>query len=287
MAMLSAPMNYNVVVNETTKSPVHVRNTFIEIEEEETHSAARRTSSMPASFRLTQDDSASTKGLNLPFRQPCAGSSARSTGDGSSQDGGLSDADVSTEAPSELSTLQPVRTGLRSRARAWKPTEEDAVLREIREGVESMRQAIMATGLLMSCQLVSSTNGFEILAMSAQDQSVESVMTMAKHFLIKWAEASSCIYVLGYCHRPFFPLPDGIGFVATMSVLEDSSCCCWDAYKYGSCQRGQQCRWQHPRRLVPVTLRIQSGMTCWPEKSYDQSYSWKEGSSQGMWHNWA
>lgn len=280
MAMLSAPMTYNAVGSEATTS-VHVRNTFIEIEEEETHSAARRTSSMPASFRLTQDDSLYTKGLQLPFRRPRGGSSARSTDDGSSQDGGLSDADVSTEAPSELSTLQPARTGLRSCARAWNPTEEDAALREIREGVESMRQVIMATRLVLSCELVSSTNSFEILAMSAQDQSVESVMTMAKQSLLSWAETSSCIYVLGYCHRPFLPLTDGIGFVATMSVLEDSSCCCWDAYKYGNCKRGQLCRWQHPRRMVPVSLRIQSGMACWPGNGYDQSYS------QFMCQTWA
>eukprot|EP00930_Biecheleria_cincta_P074496 TRINITY_DN61706_c0_g1_i1.p1 TRINITY_DN61706_c0_g1~~TRINITY_DN61706_c0_g1_i1.p1 ORF type:complete len:292 (+),score=67.27 TRINITY_DN61706_c0_g1_i1:179-1054(+) len=283
MATLAASM-YNAMGDENAKS-VHVRNTFIEVEEEETHSAAKRTSSLPASFRLTQDEPlCMKKGLQLPFRPPRDGSSAGSTGDGSSQDEGLSDVDVSTEAPSELSSLQPVRTCLRSGARAWNPCEEDAVLREIREGAESMRQAIMATGLVMSSNIVLDKNGFEILAMSTQDQALEGVLTMAKHSLLQWAETSSSIYVLGYCHRPFIPLPDGIGFVATMSVLEDTSCCCWDAYKWGYCKRGQQCRWQHPRRLVPLSLRIRSGMPCWPANCYN---SWEEGSYQAMPQGWA
>lgn len=286
MAMFAASMN-TAMGDETTKS-VHVRNTFIEIEEEEgMHSAAKRTSSLPASFRLTQEDESlcTKKGLQLPFRTPRAGSSSRSTGDGSSQDGGLSDVDVSTEAPSELSSLQPARTCLRSCAKAWSPCEEeDAVLREIREGAETLRQAVMATGLAMSCEIVSDKNGFEILAIATQDQALQGVLNMAKQSLLQWAESSSSIYVLGYCHRPFIPLPDGIGFVATMSLMEDTSCCCWDAYKWGYCKRGQQCRWQHPRRLVPLSLRIQSAMPCWPANGY---CGWEQGNHQSMSQAWA
>lgn len=284
MAAFAASM-YTAMGDETTKS-VHVRNTFIEIEEEEMPSAAKRTSSLPASFRLAQEDESpcTKKGLQLPFLVPRAGSSSRST-DGSSQDGALSDVDVSTEAPSELSSLQPVRTCLRSCAKAWNPCEEDPVLREIREGAETLRQAVMATGLAVSCEIVSDKNGgFEILAIATQDQALEGVLTMAKHTLLQWAESSSSIYVLGYCHRPFVPLLDGIGFVATMSLMEDTSCCCWDAYKWGYCKRGQQCRWQHPRRLVPLSLRIQSGMPCWPANGY---CGWEEGNYQGMSQAWA
>merc|ERR1719203_546357 len=84
----------------------------------------------------------------------------------------------------------------------------------------------------------------------------ETLLTLGKESLLRAAEGSKSLYVLGYKGRPFQPQPSG--FVATLGGMEDESQACWGMYEYGCCRQGGTCRWQHPAHTVPISVVVSS-----------------------------
>jgi hypothetical protein len=75
--------------------------------------------------------------------------------------------------------------------------------------------------------------------------------------LIKSAENSESVYVLGYQSRPFTHTE--FGCAAVLGGMHDETKACWDVYTKGYCRReraSQTCRWQHPSPQVPVHIEV-------------------------------
>lgn len=177
-----------------------------------------------------------------------------------------SEADTSSLSPSQGSYGA---TRLKSSARAWQPDwgqeAEEApcdFTSEVAQAVSCTQAALASTGLV-SAEVARTCQGYEIKVtmlggLQAAPQ-VEGLLTLAKQSLLNWAETnSSFTYVLGYCGRPF---QLGVGcFVAQLGAMEDPDHACWDSYRWGCCKRGNLCRWQHPKQVIPVTVRVETGV---------------------------
>jgi hypothetical protein len=83
----------------------------------------------------------------------------------------------------------------------------------------------------------------------------ERIQTVAKRTVLQAAEASQCLYVLGYRGLPFQPTPGG--FTVSLASMTNSKNACWDVYKKGFCPRGCACTWEHPGLVQNVTLTIE------------------------------
>jgi len=159
-------------------------------------------------------------------------------------------------------------TRLKSSAKAWQPNfgqAEEAPCdfkREVAHAVSCTQAALARTGLV-STEVARTCQGYEIkVTMLGRPEAalqVEGLLTLAKQSLLNWAEtASSSTYVLGYCGRPF---QLGVGcFVAQLGAMEDPDNACWDSYRWGCCKRGNLCRWQHPKRVIPISVRVEMGL---------------------------
>jgi len=85
------------------------------------------------------------------------------------------------------------------------------------------------------------------------------LQSVAKASLIKAAEESECIYVLGHRKMPFQPSPDGFGFVASLGSMRTDKKACWDCYDKGVCPRGSDCLWEHPAFVSVVNVSLDFG----------------------------
>lgn len=156
-------------------------------------------------------------------------------------------------------------TRLRSSAKAWQPNfgqAEEAPCdfkREVAHAVSCTQVALARTGLV-SAEVARTCQGYEIkvnmLGGPEAAPQVEGLLTLAKQSLLNWAETnSSFTYVLGYCGRPF---QLGVGcFVAQLGAMEDPDNACWDTYRWGCCKRGNLCRWQHPKQVISIAVRVE------------------------------
>lgn len=99
---------------------------------------------------------------------------------------------------------------------------------------------------------------------------VSPVLAHTKKVLLRAAEESTHVYVLGYKSNPF--KINEHGFESMLSIMQDPSRACWDAYGNGYCQRGLSCRWEHPtcRRHLYVAVRP------WPNPTNNKKWGQNE-----------
>lgn len=83
------------------------------------------------------------------------------------------------------------------------------------------------------------------------------LQSIAKASLIKAAEESECIYVLGHRRMPFQPTQTG--FVASLGSMRTDKKACWDVYDRGVCPRGSECLWEHPAFVSVLNVSFDFG----------------------------
>jgi len=273
------------LTSETANVQVCVRNTFIDladVTEDEHGLKKRRSSSLPRNMKLFEKESpADDEPLLLKCGEPGSDSEAACAATpsniGSScetySDGGDSTEASSGGLPAEDFPEPPAvevprqRTKLKVSSAVWRPSmpvcRQDPISQEIYDAISAISKQLMAGGWISDFNIMDIGKGFEVrvaLRNEPQVQCMERSLSAVKQSLLSWAETSaSNIYVLGYCSKPFLPLADGHGFIATLSPVaphrKDSDATCWESYKWGSCSRAP-CRWKHPTRLVPVKMRV-------------------------------
>jgi len=84
--------------------------------------------------------------------------------------------------------------------------------------------------------------------------SIEEIRKIATGALLKGAEHSKGVYVMGYKDKPFTHSQNG--FNATLGGMFDSTKACWDMFSKGCCNREWDCRWQHPACTLPIQMEV-------------------------------
>jgi len=275
--------------SEAANMQVCVRNTFIDftdVTEDEHGLNKRRSSSLPRSMKIFEKEYSEDESLLLECGEPGSDSEAAFAATATPSNIGsscetYSDGGDSTEAssgglPAEDFPEPPAvevprqRTKLKVSSAMWYPSRaaavpvyrQDTISQEIYDAISEISRQLMVGGWISDFNIMEIGKGFEVrvaLRNESQVQCMERSLTAVKQSLLSWAETSaSNIYVLGYCSKPFLPLADGHGFIATLSPINSNRKdvdTCWEAYKWGSCSRSP-CRWKHPSRLVPVKMRV-------------------------------
>lgn len=125
--------------------------------------------------------------------------------------------------------------------------------------VEVVRVALMQAGAALLVGDVEATPGAQGWTVSAQILPEgwgwrERLLSVAKEALLRSAEQSESVYVLGYAAKPFTSTP--LGFAATLAGIEDESKTCWWHVAKLSCRKGEKCTWQHPKFMVQIWVNI-------------------------------
>jgi len=84
----------------------------------------------------------------------------------------------------------------------------------------------------------------------SQTFSGEDLARTAQAALLKAAQRSEVVFVMGYGSRPFRD-DSNLGstrFSASLALVERSQhyLACWETYQQGRCSRLSSCRWRHP-----------------------------------------
>merc|ERR1719253_1025593 len=102
----------------------------------------------------------------------------------------------------------------------------------------------------------------EVVAKEEIQTHKDYLLTLAKHALLSATSYGSSGYVMGYVAKPF--VQKGCGFVTMLGDMHDESRACWDFYSKGICTRTCECRWEHPKCLMPISVVIKerSSLKC-------------------------
>jgi len=133
--------------------------------------------------------------------------------------------------------------------------------------VESAKKALSNSSAIASVDIHESSiswnreycQGLTITAWQAQDiggKGRDQILKLAKNALLKGAEHSESVYVLGYGAKPFTTCD--FGFHTVLGGMYDQSKACWDCFSKGSCKREWDCRWQHPACQLPIKVEIRT-----------------------------
>jgi hypothetical protein len=89
-------------------------------------------------------------------------------------------------------------------------------------------------------------------------QQARHALFAAKEAMLRRAEQSEGVYVVGYEAEPFAPSSMGIGCRGQLAIVRNEKSACWDFITKGLCHRGCACRWQHPswQTSVEVTIKL-------------------------------
>mmetsp|Transcript_107612 Transcript_107612/g.303037 ORF Transcript_107612/g.303037 Transcript_107612/m.303037 type:complete len:328 (-) Transcript_107612:68-1051(-) len=155
----------------------------------------------------------------------------------------------------------PPRVALRSRARPWFPPERlsapswpTEVRRSFAEVVAAGLMALRSSLFVCKAEVNESADGWS-LAGAFQPQhfgAARFALARAQDAMLRAADRSSRVYLVGYKAQPFAIDSSGLGVCAQLAVVEDDESACWDFLAGGHCRRGACCRWRHPSWLVSV-----------------------------------
>lgn len=160
----------------------------------------------------------------------------------------------------------PHRGKLSSRAKAWTPLVPatpggarpvDGRFRyQCGFVADYVKVALTANACAVSAEAVEGPHGWAIkVHVRAKDLChKEWLLLQAKEALLRAAERSDNVYVMGYRARPFVStLP---GFDAKLGAMVDTDKACWDVFAQGYCGRGASCRWQHPEQTATLNVMV-------------------------------
>jgi|Transcript_114391 hypothetical protein len=108
----------------------------------------------------------------------------------------------------------------------------------------------------VECHKNSTEDGWTVIVRSNIEgfYQFERLQTAAKEALLKEAEETPSLYILGHRRLPFHPTP--MGFCATLGTMTNTKKACWDLYSKGFCPRSCTCTWEHPALMLTVNVMI-------------------------------
>lgn len=223
----------------------------------------RRSSSLPASFRLLK--SSFPEGFD---EKDCQSTTGASTND--SADEVCSICTLESGIGSDVSVLNPLDS-LSSCSNSTGPKHTTLMYAQPRVAAGVLQalnpwdafqavavaalMAMQVTGCVVQCSLNQTAFGFQAVAkVSTQQLSVHKdyILSAGKSAVINTAEKSASTYVLGYWQSPFLSTP--LGFSCMLCHVADQGMACWDFLQNGRCKYEGCCRWQHPQ--IQATLNI-------------------------------
>jgi len=80
----------------------------------------------------------------------------------------------------------------------------------------------------------------------------DMLLQLAKDTLFNATCTSDTLYIMGYGSKPF--IAKSQGFITILGNMADESGSCWDFYNKGFCTRGCECKWAHPKFMMPINL---------------------------------
>mmetsp|Transcript_14333 Transcript_14333/g.26603 ORF Transcript_14333/g.26603 Transcript_14333/m.26603 type:complete len:386 (-) Transcript_14333:137-1294(-) len=108
--------------------------------------------------------------------------------------------------------------------------------------------------------LTSCGQGWTLVAwLHPEESNKDQALQAAKDALMRGAETSENVYVMGYLQKPFTLTESG--FTGMLGGMYDESRACWDVFTKGFCRRESICRWQHPvcQTAISVEVRYSCG----------------------------
>jgi hypothetical protein len=87
--------------------------------------------------------------------------------------------------------------------------------------------------------------------------STDQLLTFAQEALLKAAEQSRNVYVLGYEARETAFTPQPQGLMCRLGVMESTQYACWRYFQKGMCQYGRDCCKEHAVLEVQLQIRVE------------------------------
>lgn len=119
--------------------------------------------------------------------------------------------------------------------------------RQLAMGVVAAATAALACDHVVDA--VETCDGWSIVS-HVHPSEQETFLYRAKEELLRAAELSVNVYIVGYCAEPFIQRKSG--FAATLGVMADETSACWDFFLNGTCCGA--CGWQHAALTLPVEV---------------------------------
>lgn len=161
--------------------------------------------------------------------------------------GCLAAASKRTEVP------RSTRTSLSAQAGMFKP-EGPPAASEVSEVLRAVKQALAQEPSVRAVQLTKAPMGgmttLTVHMLPSMTFCGEDLARVAQAALLKAAQRSEVVYVMGYGSQPFqdYGHSGGTRFSASLALVERSQhhLACWETYQQGRCSRLSSCRWRHP-----------------------------------------
>eukprot|EP00929_Paragymnodinium_shiwhaense_P048306 TRINITY_DN24438_c0_g1_i1.p1 TRINITY_DN24438_c0_g1~~TRINITY_DN24438_c0_g1_i1.p1 ORF type:complete len:385 (+),score=51.78 TRINITY_DN24438_c0_g1_i1:182-1336(+) len=124
--------------------------------------------------------------------------------------------------------------------------------------IETLRSALARDTYGFSIELVQGSPHemtLLLLGFDVDEACVKYVREIAQTALLRAAEASALVHVLGDPVQPFEEKPDG--FHVILGSVEYGPNLCWDFCALGGCARGDSCTWVHPSSAFRLKLVVE------------------------------
>lgn len=287
---LSLPLTIddNLTFEELLEVTPTVKNTFINFDCTPKNGPRRTGSSVPASTRLCKDaetlSERKTRTATLDTDiSTCHGSTCSEAG---SEEPPLSSAVSTPQLPESgwqlgLEQVEPPPTPtalrnvvrLNSKAAAFTPlsmaadanataTQQptDHYQRQISEVVRCAKVAMSASEHIMDISLSHDEKGYTMIirpncAVADGHWQTSILLQLARDALLDVAAASNCVYVLGYCAKPFNMR--ALGLEATLGAMMAAKTACWHVFKKGFCRHTNNCCKQHPVKEAQIQILVE------------------------------
>lgn len=163
---------------------------------------------------------------------------------------------------SKAVAFQP-STGLSAKAAAFKPGEQAPKVNtehtvKVEEMMKEVKVLLEKRKDILSADILQGATDWSlcIVPKGKGHASTEPMLAAAKDALLKAAETSRNVYVLGYAapDTAFTAKPQG--FEAQLGVMETMHTACWRVLKRGSCPK-EWCNQQHPILQMPVQVFVE------------------------------
>lgn len=223
----------------------------------ETAAAAEQASAASTSVHSDDEDNISSN----------AGGTPRSSNESDS----ASTCDTLATTPAKEAEPQPEKVKLNTDAKLWKPMASMTKMAGpmfLPPEVSSCFEAVFSAGhaALKTCTFVSqvhqcsTTRAWSLMGCvdRVPAQQLRMAFSLVQNALLKAAEQSASVYIVGYEAAPFIPARSGLGFSARLALVPDESTACWSLLSTGVCNQGSGCTRRHPSWQVSIDVVIQS-----------------------------
>jgi hypothetical protein len=100
--------------------------------------------------------------------------------------------------------------------------------------------------------------------------STDQLLTFAQEALLKAAEQSRNVYVIGYDARESAFTPQPQGLTCRLGVMERAQNACWRYFQKGMCHYGSDCCKEHPVLEAQLNIRVEMAKFDAPKQTVQQ-----------------